>query len=123
MKKHFINFLIFSSAVLITKVCYDFVMFLLPIIKSTHNPYIDVLIGMSLLVALFLPLNNFIFMLSEKFMRHYIKLSKKTMRQELLGLILGYVVLLFIVFVLLLKLKFGINFFEELIKLKFTKFR
>lgn len=116
MKKYFINFIIFSSAVLITKVCYDFIMFLLPIVRSTHNPYYDVLIGMVLQVILFLPLYNVIFSLSEKFMNHYIKASKKTIRQEFVALFLGYLLLLFVVFVLLLKLKFGINFFEEMIK-------
>ncbi|MFN0048857.1 MAG: hypothetical protein ACKVOU_07035 [Cytophagales bacterium] len=123
MKKHFINFIIFSSAVLITKVCYDFVMFLLPIVRSTNNPYYDVLIGMALQIILFLPLYNVIFSLSEKFMNHYIKASKKTMRQEILALILGYLLLLLIVFVLLLKMKFGLSAFEELAKFISHKFQ
>jgi hypothetical protein len=71
---------------------------------------------MTLQVILFLPLYNVIFMISEKFMNHYIKASKKTIRQEFLALTLGYLFLLFIVFVLLLKLKFGISLFEEIIK-------
>ena len=117
MKKHFINFIIFSSAVLITKLCYDFAMFLLPIVRTTRNPYYDVLIGMLLQVILFLPLYNLIFTLSEKFMNHYIRASKKTMKQEMLALVGGYILLLVIVFILLLKLKFGISIFEEIANL------
>lgn len=117
MKKSILRFIIFSSAVLITKVVYDFIMYMLPIIKSTHNPYYDVLIGMLLQVILFLPLYNLIFSFSEKFMDYYLKMGKKTIKQEIIAIAGGYLVLLIIVFCLLLKLKFGISALEQLVKL------
>ncbi len=122
MKKHFINFIIFSSAVLITKVCYDFIMYLLPVVRSTKNAYFDVLLGMSLLVVLFLPLNNVIYSLSERSMQNYIKVSKKTMRQEIVAILLAYLLLLIVVFAILMKLKFGINVLAELSNLIRRKF-
>ncbi|MDX2194925.1 MAG: hypothetical protein NW207_00775 [Cytophagales bacterium] len=114
MKKQLTRFIIFSTSGLITKVIYDFLMLVLPIIHSTKNPYYDVLIGMGLTVLLFLPLYNFIFVYAEKAMAYYVKITKKTLDNEILSLSIAYLILLVLVLAALVKIKFGVNMFDDI---------
>src|SRR4051812_19680042 len=109
MLKKLKKFTVYTFTVLFTKLLYDLVMHFLPVIKSTHNPYFDVAIGMSLTLILFYPLYGFAHTWMEKFSGHYVKHARKIHSNSVLALSIAYVIGIVILFGCFMMLKFNIN--------------
>ncbi len=116
MLKNFRKFVIYSFTVLLTKLIYDVIMKLLPVIKSTKNPYYDVLIGMGLTLIIFYPLYGLTHNWMEKFSGHYVKHAKKIHRNNFLALLIAFIVGLIILFGCFMMVKFNINIVMEAIR-------
>ena len=113
MKKWIIKAIVYSISVLFTKLVYDFIMSIAPIVKSTRNAYFDVLLGMVLTLCLFAPLYSVVFIVAEKISDFYIGVNKKMHKHSIKGLIIGFVFVLFLLFTGFLYLKFKINLYKD----------
>lgn len=111
--KNFRKFFIYSFTVLCTKLLYDVILKLLPVIKSTRNPYFDVAIGMVLALIIFYPIYAFTRNWMERFSHHYIKYSGKLHRNRLFALVLAYLFGMLVLFACFLKVKFDINIISD----------
>jgi hypothetical protein len=119
MTKNFKKFMVYTFTVLVSKLVYDVIMKLLPVIKSTHNPYFDVAIGMTLTLIIFYPFYGFTHKWMEKFSGHYVKHAKIIHRNNFIALVIAYVIGVLILFGCYMMLKFNINIVTEAyIKLK-----
>lgn len=115
MVKNFRKFIIYAFTVWLTKLLYDVIMKLLPVVKSTKNPYFDVLIGMSLTLIIFYPLYGLTHNWMEKFSGHYIKHAKKIHRNNFLALLIAFVLGFIVLFCCFMLLKFNINVVMEIV--------
>jgi hypothetical protein len=113
MTKNFKKFMIYTFTVLVSKLVYDVIIKLLPVIKTTHNPYFDVAIGMTLTLIIFYPFYGFTHKWMEKFSGHYVKHAKKIHSNDLVALFIAYVVGLLILFGCYMMLRFNINIITE----------
>ncbi len=113
MTKNFKKFMVYTFTVLITKLVYDVIMKLLPVIKSTKNPYFDVAIGMSLTLIIFYPFYVFTHTWTEKFSDHYVKHARKIHRNSFISLLTAYLAGILIIFGFYMMLKFHINIVTE----------
>ena len=113
--KGFKKFAVYSFTVLLSKLIYDVIIKLLPVIKSTHNPYFDVAIGMTLTLIIFYPLYGFAHNWMNIVSGHVVKHSKKLHRNGFLALLIAYLMGLTILFGCFMMLKFNINIVDEAI--------
>lgn len=114
MYTNFKKFAVYSFSVLLTKLVYDLVMKALPIIKTTHNPYLDVAIGMGLTLIIFYPLYKLTSNWMKIFSGHYVKHTKKIHRNNFIALLIGYVAGIIILFGCFMLVKFNINIVKDL---------
>ncbi len=93
---------------------FDTVVFFIPVIQSTKNPYIDVLIGMAVTVIVFYPMNGIFQNYSGTAVGHYIRRSKAVHKNRIAGIVIGYVVGMTLIFIAFMYVKFRINVFERI---------
>jgi uncharacterized protein YacL len=113
MIRNFKKFMIYTFTVLCSKLVYDASMKLLPVIKSTKNPYLDVAIGMTLTLIIFYPFYGFAHKWVEKFSGHYVKHARKIHKNSFVALLIGYSIGVFILFACFMLVKFNINILQE----------
>lgn len=116
MKKQYAQFIIYSTTVLVVKLAYDYLMTILPVVKSTKSPYLDVLIGMVLTLILFIPLYDIVHNALKGKIDTYIETSKKFHKKQMVGMTVGYILMLIVLFGCFVKLKFDINIITEILK-------
>ncbi|KOY86697.1 hypothetical protein AD998_11565 [bacterium 336/3] len=116
-KLKFSTILEYILTVLITKLVYDFLMYVLPVIQSTKNPYYDVLIGMGLTIIVFYPVYGFIHTIVEKVSKMVIKADGRKKTTQYIEMTVGFLVIVALVFAGLMKIKREINVFQEIFKL------
>lgn len=120
MKAKITTAFVYIFTVLLTKLAYDFVVYTMPVIESTQNNYIDVLIGMALTVVIFYPMYGGIHSLVEKLSKWFVKVENKQKKSYLLKLFLVFLFLNFLLFVGFMKIKRNINVFQEIYKAGFS---
>ena len=113
MYKHLRKFTIYSFTVLLAKLIYDVIIELLPVIKSTRNPYFDVAIGMGLTLIVFYPLYGLAHAWMEKVSGHYVKHSRGIHSNRTFALIVSYIFGIIVLFGCFMMVKFEINIVAE----------
>jgi uncharacterized protein YacL len=87
----------------------------LPTIKSTHNPYFDVALGMVLTLIIFYPLYKLTSNWMKLFSGHYVKHAKKIHRNNSIALFIGFLIGIIILFGCFMMIKFNINVISEIV--------
>ncbi|TAG54491.1 MAG: hypothetical protein EAZ27_08940 [Cytophagales bacterium] len=100
--------------VLITKLAFDSLMYFLPVVGSTKNPYIDVLIGMILTIFIFYPVYGLIHKMVEKVSKKIIQTDKRKKISQYTWITVGFVFVFVFIFAGFMKIKRNINVFYEL---------
>ncbi len=108
----FTTILEYILTVLITKLVFDSLMYLLPVIQSTNNPYFDVLIGMGLTIVVFYPVYGLIHSFVEKISKAIIKADKRKKSSQYISITIGFLIIITFIFIGMMKIKKDINVFE-----------
>lgn len=114
MKAKITTAFVYIFTVLLTKLCFDFVIYIMPVIQSTKNAYYDVLIGMLLTVVVFYPMYGGIHSLVEKLSNWFIKTENKRKKSYLIKLFIVFLILNTLLFAGFMKIKRDINIFQDL---------
>lgn len=85
--------------------------------KDGRSPYTSVWIGMAVMVAVYYPMSLFLTKyfsaISRKYLRHYRRISKS----NILGLLLGFIVAILVLFGFYAKVWYDLNVLEDFIKI------
>lgn len=103
--------------VLITKFVFDCLMYFLPVVQSTQNAYYDVLIGMGLTIIVFYPVYGIIHKSVEKISKIIIKTDKRKRTGEYVSVLIGFFVIITLIFIGMMKIKKDINVLQQLLLL------
>lgn len=116
-KLKFTTVLEYILTVLITKLAFDFLMYFLPVIQSTNNPYTDVLIGMGLTIVVFYPIYGLIHSGVEKVSKLIINTDGRKNNTQFIKITVVFLLVFVLLFAGFLKLKRDINLFEVIYNL------
>lgn len=90
---------VFILSILIAYLVSEFVYFIMGNFKKVQNdPFLDVAIGMVIIVIVFYPLYEWFRKLGSKQVEGFIRRLQEGVRSEFLGLLIGFIVLIFLLY-------------------------
>jgi len=115
MNKKLSKFLVTALSILVVSLVAGYLKSLIDVYVKDKNVYKSVLLGMAVMVVVYYPMTMVLNKYFEKLSRRYISNSKKMAKSNTLGMLIGFVIAIFALFICYAKVWYNVDVINDII--------